>query len=169
MSLWINWFNVLDHVFHTNIIAYCLKNWYLRLATYTDLFTLKSFYFMPFRAIYGIERFNLSGRVFLSIVLKVFCQITCSDQFYVSFNFAYCSLSFFWPFLGYHFKHCCWKINITQSYKVPNLQVELFQSFKYFILFYFLIWDYSPDFFQKILGAFWKKQQYCSFCGALSL
>ena len=32
---------MLDHVFHTNIIAYCQQNRYVRLAIYTDLFTLK--------------------------------------------------------------------------------------------------------------------------------
>ena len=31
---------MLDHVFHTNIIAYCQQNWYVRLAIYTDSFTL---------------------------------------------------------------------------------------------------------------------------------
>ena len=31
---------MLDHVFHTNIIAYCQQNRYVRLAIYTDLFTL---------------------------------------------------------------------------------------------------------------------------------
>ena len=30
----------LDHVFHTNIIAYCQQNQYIRLAIYTGLFTL---------------------------------------------------------------------------------------------------------------------------------
>ena len=30
----------LDHVFRTNIIAYCQQNRYVRLAIYTDLFTL---------------------------------------------------------------------------------------------------------------------------------
>ena len=33
----------LDHVFHTNIIAYCHQNRYVRLAIYTHLFTLMSF------------------------------------------------------------------------------------------------------------------------------
>ena len=33
-------FDALDHVFHTNIIADCQQNWYVRLATYTNLFTL---------------------------------------------------------------------------------------------------------------------------------
>ena len=32
---------MLGHVFHANIIAYCQQNWYVRLAIYTDLFTLK--------------------------------------------------------------------------------------------------------------------------------
>ena len=36
-------FNALHQVFHTNIIAYCLQNWYVRLAIYTNLFTLSSF------------------------------------------------------------------------------------------------------------------------------
>ena len=31
---------MLDHVFHTNIIAYCQQNRYVRLAIYTDIFTL---------------------------------------------------------------------------------------------------------------------------------
>ena len=30
----------LDHLFHINIIAYCQQNRYVRLAIYTDLFTL---------------------------------------------------------------------------------------------------------------------------------
>ena len=30
----------LDHVFYTNIIAYCQQNRYVRLAIYTDIFTL---------------------------------------------------------------------------------------------------------------------------------
>ena len=38
-----NWFNALDHVFYTNIIAYCQQNCYVWLATYTDLFTLRLF------------------------------------------------------------------------------------------------------------------------------
>ena len=29
-----------DQIFDTNIIAYCQQNWYVRLATYTDLFIL---------------------------------------------------------------------------------------------------------------------------------
>ena len=29
-------FNALDHVFHTNIIAYCQQNQYVRFAIYTD-------------------------------------------------------------------------------------------------------------------------------------
>ena len=33
-------FNALDHVSHTTIIAYCQQNRYVRLARYTDLFTL---------------------------------------------------------------------------------------------------------------------------------
>ena len=33
-------FNAPDHVFHTNVIAYCQQNRYIRLATYTDLLTL---------------------------------------------------------------------------------------------------------------------------------
>ena len=33
----------LDHVFHTNIIAYCQQNRYVRLAIYTDLFILNMF------------------------------------------------------------------------------------------------------------------------------
>ena len=32
----------LDHVFHGNIIAYCQQNRCIRLAVYTDLFTLKT-------------------------------------------------------------------------------------------------------------------------------
>ena len=32
-----NWFNVVDHIFHTNVIAYCQQNWYVALAIYTDL------------------------------------------------------------------------------------------------------------------------------------
>ena len=32
---------MLDHVFHTNIIAYCQQNVYLRFTIYTDLFTLR--------------------------------------------------------------------------------------------------------------------------------
>ena len=36
-----NWFNALDHAFLTNIIAHCQQNQYLRLAMYTDLFTLR--------------------------------------------------------------------------------------------------------------------------------
>ena len=32
----------LDHVFHSNIIAYCQHNRYIRLPTYADLFTLKT-------------------------------------------------------------------------------------------------------------------------------
>ena len=35
---------MLDHVFHTNIIAYRQQNWYVRLAIYTDSFTLKCFF-----------------------------------------------------------------------------------------------------------------------------
>ena len=38
--LTIYWYNKLDHVFHTNIIAYCQQNRYVRLAICTDLFTL---------------------------------------------------------------------------------------------------------------------------------
>ena len=33
--------HALDHVFHTNIIAFCQQNRYVRLAIYTDLFTLR--------------------------------------------------------------------------------------------------------------------------------
>ena len=33
---------MLGHIFHTNIIAYCQQNRYVRLAIYTDLFTLIS-------------------------------------------------------------------------------------------------------------------------------
>ena len=36
---------MLDHVFHNNIIAYSQQNWYVRLAIYTDLFTLKCYEF----------------------------------------------------------------------------------------------------------------------------
>ena len=32
-----------DHVFHTNIIAFCQQNWYVQSAIYTDLFTLSIF------------------------------------------------------------------------------------------------------------------------------
>ena len=38
----LNWFNELDHVFYINIIAYCQQNRYVRLAIYTDVFTLKT-------------------------------------------------------------------------------------------------------------------------------
>ena len=31
---------MLDHIFHTNIVAYCQQNRYTPLAVYTDLFTL---------------------------------------------------------------------------------------------------------------------------------
>ena len=33
---------MLDYVFHANIIAYCQQNQYVWLATYIDLFALKS-------------------------------------------------------------------------------------------------------------------------------
>ena len=35
-----HWFNALDYISHTTIIAYCQQNRYVRLARYTDLFTL---------------------------------------------------------------------------------------------------------------------------------
>ena len=49
--LTIYWYNKLDHVFHTNIIAYCQQNGYIRLAIYTDLFTLR-------KKIESYERFS---------------------------------------------------------------------------------------------------------------
>ena len=49
--LTIYWYNKLDHVFHTNIIAYCQQNRYVRLAIYTDLFTLR-------KKIESYERFS---------------------------------------------------------------------------------------------------------------
>ena len=41
----LNWFKALDHVFHTDITAYCQQNCYVRLAIYTDLFTLNYNFF----------------------------------------------------------------------------------------------------------------------------
>ena len=47
VSVHLNDFNLLphalDHVFHTNINAYCQQNRYVRFAMYTDSFTLRDF------------------------------------------------------------------------------------------------------------------------------
>ena len=56
IELTFNWFNALDYVFHTNIIAYCQQSRYVRFAIYTNLFILsekKDSWYNRIRVTYG--------------------------------------------------------------------------------------------------------------------
>ena len=61
---------MLDHVFHTNIIAYCQQNRCVWVAKYTDLFTLITFLFLflAYLFLYLITYYNSFHNLSISLI-----------------------------------------------------------------------------------------------------
>ena len=84
--------HALDHLFHTNIIAYCQQNRYARRAIYTDLFTLRQMvknYFFEWTFLKTNCRFFMCSPHFL----KKWCHFIICNVRLVLFSSASMNIS----------------------------------------------------------------------------